>query len=84
MMNGVLSASENKKKHFNGCTNDLTEVRETEAQSGGEGLCEAVTLRQYSPKHLKTLVGGASQSIHKDPSNFPTKNSGMWSPQQKR
>lgn len=53
-------------------------------QSGGEGLYEAVTLRQYSPKHLKTLVGGASQSIHKDPSNFPTKNSGMWSPQQKR
>lgn len=52
-------------------------------QSGGEGLCEDVTW-QYSPKHLKTLVGGASQSIHKDPSNFPTKNSGMWSPQQKR
>lgn len=70
------------KKHFNGCTNELIEVRETEAQSGGEGLCEAVTW-QYSPKHLKTLVGGASQSIHKDPSNFPTKNSGMWSPQQK-
>lgn len=78
----VFYQHQRTKKHFNSCTNEFIEVRETEAQSGGEGLCEAVT-RQYSPKHLKTLVGGASQSIHKDPSNFPTKNSGMWSPQQK-
>ena len=53
------------KRHFNGCTNELIEIRETEAQSGGEGLCEDIT-QQYSLKFLKTLVGG-SQSIHKDP-----------------
>ena len=45
------------KRHFNGCTNKVIKIRETEAQSGGEGLCEAIT-QQYSLKFLKTVVGG--------------------------